>query len=190
MAKYALLNIHRLERVFDSVSRHVIWQTLKEYGIPPKIINIIKDMYQGSKAQIIHEGNLSESIQTRSGVRQGCILSLTLLLMVLERTMRRVIRKRKRGIQWDINNRLEDLDFADDICLLPQRFRDMEAKVEKLQEEVGNVGLKINSSKTKQMRVNCDHKNKLTVNDIEIEEVDTFLYLGSVVQKQVVRKKM
>ncbi|KAJ4445085.1 hypothetical protein ANN_06884 [Periplaneta americana] len=26
-----------------------------KYGIPPKIINIIKDMYQGSKAQIIHE---------------------------------------------------------------------------------------------------------------------------------------
>lgn len=138
-------------------------------------------MYQGSKAQIIHEGNLSEPIETKSGVRQGCILSPTLFLMVLDRTMRRVIVKRKRGIQWDINNRLEDLDFAD-ICLLAQRFRDMEAKVEKLQEEVVNVGLKINSSKTKQMRANCNNKNKVTVNDTEIG-VDTFLYLGSVVTK-------
>ncbi|KAJ4437184.1 hypothetical protein ANN_17319 [Periplaneta americana] len=60
----------------------------------------------------------------------------------------------------------------------------MEAKVEKLQEEVGNVGLKINPSKTKHMRVNCNNKNKWTVNDIEIEEVDNFLYLGSVVTKK------
>ncbi|KAJ4446892.1 hypothetical protein ANN_13593 [Periplaneta americana] len=95
--------------------------------------------------------------------------------------MRRVIVKRKRGIQWDINNRLEDLDFAD-ICLLVQRFRYMEAKVEKLQEEVVNVGLKINSSKTKQMRANCNNKNKVTVDDTDIG-VDTFLYLGSVVTK-------
>jgi hypothetical protein len=40
--------------------------------------------------------------------------------------------KRKRGLQWGLQDRLEDLDFADDICLLSQRYRDMEIKLVKL----------------------------------------------------------
>jgi hypothetical protein len=36
--------------------------------------------------------------------------------------------KRKRGIYWNFSERLEDLDFADDLCLLSQSFRDMNQK--------------------------------------------------------------
>jgi len=46
-------------------------------------------------------------------------------------------------------DRLEDLDFADDICLLAQRFRDMEDKLMRLQQEAIKTGLKINANKTK-----------------------------------------
>jgi glycosyltransferase A (GT-A) superfamily protein (DUF2064 family) len=52
---------------------------------------------------------------------------------------RRVIKKvkglRKRGIQWSMKERLKDLDLVDDICLLAQRFCDMEEKLKILKEE-------------------------------------------------------
>ena len=51
---------------------------LQEYGIPRKIIQIIKILYDGFKCKISHEGKLSDFIEVRNGVRQGCILSLTL----------------------------------------------------------------------------------------------------------------
>jgi hypothetical protein len=35
------------------------------------------------------------------------------------------------GILWGIRDRLEDLDFAEDICSMAQRFRDMEEKINK-----------------------------------------------------------
>jgi hypothetical protein len=72
------------EKAFDSINRRVIWQTLVEYQLPTKIINIIKEMYKGYECQILHEGKLTESIQVNSGVRQGCILSPTLFLLVLD----------------------------------------------------------------------------------------------------------
>jgi hypothetical protein len=40
---------------------------------------------------------------------------------------------------------LDDLDFADEICILAQRFKDMEAKLTKLKAEAQNIGMKINS---------------------------------------------
>ena len=67
---------------------------------------------------VIHEGKLTDSFEVISGVRQGCILSLTLLLLVLDSVMNKVIKGRKRGVQWRMMGRLEDPDFADGIYLL------------------------------------------------------------------------
>jgi hypothetical protein len=43
-----------------------------------------------------------------------------------------------------MKERLEDLDYADDICLLAQRFCDMEEKIKRMKEEAESTGLCIN----------------------------------------------
>jgi hypothetical protein len=68
---------------------------------------------------------------------------------------------RKKGIQWGLYDRLEELDFADDICLLAQSFRDMKAKLNDLKVEAQNTGMQINSQKTKEMRVNPKNRQVL-----------------------------
>jgi hypothetical protein len=50
----------------------------------------------------------------------------------------------KRGIRWGLTGRLDDLDYADDICLLSQSFKDMAEKIDNLQREATTAGLKIN----------------------------------------------
>jgi hypothetical protein len=87
----------------------------------------------------------------------------------------------KRWIQWSMNERLEDLDYADDICLLAQRFYDMEEKLKRLRLEAELAGLHININKTEGMRVNTSNIQKFRVVETEIEEVGSFVYLGSVV---------
>jgi hypothetical protein len=66
---------------------------------------------------------------------------------------------RKKGIQWGLYDRLQDLDFADDICLLAQIFKDVKAKLNDLKVEAQNTGMKINSQKTKEMRVHPKNKD-------------------------------
>jgi hypothetical protein len=73
-----------LKKAFDSVKTEVMWLTLQEYGIPRKIIQIIQILYNGFKCKISHEGRLSEFIEVRNGVRQGCILLPTLFLLILD----------------------------------------------------------------------------------------------------------
>ena len=90
---------------------------------------------------------------------------------------------RKRGIQWSMKERLEDLDYVDDICLLAQRFCDMEEKLKELKEEAQLDGLHINIHKTKGMRVNISNIQKFRLEETEIEEVGSFVYLGSVLSE-------
>ena len=59
----------------------------------------------------------------------------------------------QRAIRWTLTDRLEDLDYADDISLLAHTFNDIRTKLQRLHHETAKVGLKINISKTKEIRI-------------------------------------
>jgi hypothetical protein len=87
--------------------------------------------------------------------------------------MRRAF-KGKTGIKWCVFNQLEDLEFADDICLISHKFEHMQVKTKKLSQVASRVGLKINNNKTKYMTVNTLSNKNITVNSQAIEKVQQF----------------
>jgi hypothetical protein len=103
------------EKAFDSIDRDQIWIELNNYRIPSKLI---QESYKDYSCQFIQNGKLSSPIETGTGVKQGCILSPTICLIMMDSVMRRTTRHKRRGIQWDLTCKQEYLDFADDICLL------------------------------------------------------------------------
>jgi hypothetical protein len=52
--------------------------------------------------------------EVTTGVREECVSSPTLFLLVLDKIMNKIVESINRGIQWRMMERLEDLDFADD----------------------------------------------------------------------------
>ena len=56
------------QRAFDSLNRAWIWEELKVRGLPSKFMNTIKEGYEGFCCRVLHEGQLSDSIKTSSGV--------------------------------------------------------------------------------------------------------------------------
>jgi hypothetical protein len=137
------MNFIDFEKAFDSIHHHVLWKILKHYGIPQKIISIIQQLYDGFSCQVIHDGNLTEPFTVTTGIRQGCILSPLLFLMVID-WVSKTAYKEPKGIQWTLQTRLEDLDFADDICMLSHRYQDMQHQATSLEEIAKQTGLLIN----------------------------------------------
>ena len=84
---------------------------------------------QNFRCQVIHGGTLTEPFRETTGIRQGCLLSPLLFLVVLD-WMTKTAFNRPRGIQWKMIQRLEDLDFADDICMLSHRLQDANNQME------------------------------------------------------------
>jgi hypothetical protein len=76
------------EKAFDSVHQETMWRILKSYGIPGKVVSIIKSLYEGSECKVRHGGTESNKFTVKSGVQQGCILSPFLFLIVMDFVMK------------------------------------------------------------------------------------------------------
>ncbi len=60
----------------------------------------------------------------------------------------------RTGIQWTLTEQLEDLDFADDVCLISATHNQMQRKTEKLSVNASKLGMSVNIPKTKVLKVN------------------------------------
>ena len=78
------INFIDFETTFDSISREVLWRLLRHYGLPVKIVTIIRALYEGFSAQVVHNGQKTEPVSMRTRVRQGCLLSPLLFLVILD----------------------------------------------------------------------------------------------------------
>ena len=85
------------------------------------------------------------------------------------------------GLPWKIFQHLEDLDFADDICLLSEKKEHVQTKLNKVSQTAAMVGLKVNYNKTKILAINSERPISISLNNNQIEQVKAFNYLGSTV---------
>ena len=162
------INFIDYEKAFDSLDRNVLWVLMANYGIPSKIISLVKNMYEGTSCRILHEESLTESFSIKSGVRQGCLLSPFLFLLVVDWIMKETTTGSRNRIQWTLIEHLEDLDFADDLALLAHTHTQMQAKTTKLETISSKLGLKINTDKTKTIRINSSASEQIMINNLGV----------------------
>ena len=169
------------EKAFDSIDRGILWGIMGEYGIPSKLITMVKAMYEQSKCAVVDGSGSYDWFDARTGVKQGCCMSGFFFLLVIDWVMRRTIEGRRTGIRWQFANKLEDLDFADDVGLVASRLVDMQTKVENLNINGKKTGLNINLGKTVVMKWNVNPGIKIQLEGRGMEEVEKFVYLGATV---------
>ena len=181
----ATLYIHFVdfEKAFDSVHRVSLWTIMKKYGIPQKLIQMVKTLYQDFQCAVIDENETTDCFPVRTGVKQGCCMSGLLFLLIIDWVMRQTVEGERTGIRWNFTTMLEDLDFADDIALLSSTMNHIQRKTTNLEENAARVGLKLNARKCKILKSNSKSDANLTVSHSDVEEVDSFMYLGANVTK-------
>jgi hypothetical protein len=121
------------------VDRKWILKALEERGLPNKCIKLIQEGYNQFSCRVLHNGQLTTLSETKSGVRQGCLLSPLLFLVVLDKVLRGSLDGNARGMCWKLTGTLEDLDYAD-ICLLSHS----QSKLKNLCYELRKAGLETN----------------------------------------------
>ena len=169
------------EKAFDSIDRDTLWKIMKSYGIPDKFIAIVRAFYRNNRAAVLHGDSQSEMFEIKSGVKQGCVMSGFLFLLVIDWIMRRTVEGERTGIRWRMMDTLEDLDYADDIVLITESWRHAQQKLERLNSNGLRTGLKINKKKTESLRINAANNSAFKVGDEDIKDVESFTYLGATV---------
>ena len=174
------INFVDFEKAFDSVHRESLWKIMEVYGIPGKLIRMVKAIYEKSECAVISNGEESEWFEVKTGVKQGCVMSGFLFLLVIDWVMKRTT-KTSAGIRWNFTSKLEDLDFADDLALISSKQTDLQRKSSLLETTATQTGLKVNAKKTKVMRLNTKNTQKIKMQGEDLEEVESFTYLGGII---------
>ena len=67
-----------LRKAYNSVPRQALWMVLQKYGVPPVMVNLVKYLHDGMKAEVRIDGNVTPEIEVQNGLGQGSTIAPTL----------------------------------------------------------------------------------------------------------------
>ena len=178
------VNFVDYEKAFDSLDRETLWKIVRHYRVPMKLVNMIKNSYEGMSCRVIHDGQLTNNFEIRIGVRQGLLLSPFLFILAIDWIMKTETKGKRNGIPLKMLTPLDDLDFADDLALMSHSYRQMQDKTTYLARISAQVWLKINKKKTKNLILNTNCERPIMLEGEGLEEVESFRYPGSIVESR------
>ena len=73
-----------IEKAYDRVNRGMLCKVLEKIGLSNKVVNVIRSMYENTRAKYRLGSIETDWVLSERGVRQGCILSPTLFSLYTE----------------------------------------------------------------------------------------------------------
>ena len=185
------------KKAYDSVDREVLFNILVEFGIDAKTTAIIKQTLTGTHSKVKFMGEISKKFEIKTGVRQGDGLSPVLFNCVLEKTIREWEKDLERkGLLNQVHIggskngvMINCLAFADDLALLSRNTDTAIEQLNVLESQAEKAGLKISFDKTKYITNIRTAPRYLKTEHGKIERVDSFKYLGEIVQLKTNERK-
>ncbi|KAK3097138.1 hypothetical protein FSP39_006717 [Pinctada imbricata] len=178
------------KKAFDTVWRIGLWRKLQNTNIKGKIFKVIYNMYKDIKSCVRKNSECSEFFPCMTGVRQGENLSPFLFTIFLNDIKEFLTHQGMTGLEIIETKLKEELHlymkiflllYADDTVILADTPENLQLTLKAFERYCEHWKLKINVDKTKvlifEKRRNRTVRN-FFLNEIEIEVVDSYCYLG------------
>ena len=151
-------------------------------GFPMHIIDLIKKLYENQETTVRTTCGDTGWFKIGRGAPKGCIMSPTLYNIYAENIMREVLQNYDGGVKTG-DLRYSNLCFADDRTFICNSKSELLELLKLLTEISSRKGLLLKSKKTKIMYVDSNRVDieELMLGEEKIEEVDTFVHFGSVI---------
>ncbi|XP_076032454.1 uncharacterized protein LOC143020174 [Oratosquilla oratoria] len=161
------MTFYNLTKAFNSVIRSAFWKILSRFGWPDKYINIVRLFHDNMQATILCNGHMTDPIVVRTGVKQGCVIVLTLFSLILAAILHIIEDDLTLGVQltYRIDGKIfnikrlkatkkttttfvVELQYADD-TFVNSCIEDLQIIVNAFTRVYNRLGLNLNTSKTK-----------------------------------------
>jgi len=141
------------KKAYDSVRREVLHNVLIEFGIPMKLLRLIKMCLTETCSRVRVGKNLSDMFPVRNGFKLGDVLSQLLFNFALEYAIMRV-QVIQDGLK--LNDIHQLLVYADDVNIMGGSVHTVKENAEALIVASKETGLEVNADETKYMVMSGD----------------------------------
>ena len=162
---------------YDSINRNRLYAIMLDFGIPKKLVRLTKMTMTNTLSCVRTHFGTTDEFPTYEGLKQGDGLAPILFNIALEYAIRRLGINQTHSL-FEGNNQI--LAYADDVNIMSRDQNTAFDILRKLQESAKDVGLQINTEKTKYMEMKRTAPHSNTSVD-GIGAVDQFVYLGSTI---------
>ena len=193
-----------LTKAFDLVSREGLFQILPKIGCPPKLLSIIESFHNNMKGTVQFDGRLSDSLDIRSGVKQGCVLAPTLFGIFFSMLLKHAFDEATEGIYLHSRSDgklfnvarlraktkvekilIRDMLFADDAAVATHSEHQLQSLMDRFSQACKDFGLTMSLKKTNVLAQGAESQPKISVDNYELEAVNQFTYLGSTISSNI-----
>ena len=182
------------------VSTDGLFKIFPKIGCPPKLLSIIRSFHEDMKGNVAFDSSTSAAFNILSGVKQGCVLAPTLFGIFFAVMLKHAfgpaaegiyLRTRTDGKLFNLSRLraktkvqlrcLRDFLFADDAAVTAHSAKDLQQFMTRFSYACQNFGLTISLKKTQVMGQDVDSPPAISINDLELDVIHDFVYLGSAI---------
>lgn len=173
------------KKAFDTVPRHILFTKLNNAGIRGKMLRVIMDLFSSNRANVLIDDYLSPEFFINRGVLQGSKLGPILFNVFINDLLNELD---EAGLGAEIGPiRIPTLGFADDIVLISDCPKKLQALIDICQSWASRNGMAFNVSKCKVMVFNNPPKGvTFTLNNTKLKIVDSYKYLGAILSSKYI----
>ena len=153
------------------------WKIIKEMGIPDHLTCLMRNLVTGQEATVRTGHGTTDWFQIGKGVRQGCVLSPGLFNLYAEYIMENAGLEEAQAEIKIAGRNINNPRYADDTTLMAEREKELKSLLMKMKEKNEQVGLKLNTQKTKIMA--SDPITSWQIDGETMETVRDFIFVGS-----------
>lgn len=131
---------------FDHVQRNLLFYKLAQKGLSFKFLRMIRALYENTTTCVWNGDKVSESFETKYGIKQGCNISPLLFSLFIDDLQDVLL----GGIEF-AGVTIKLLLYADDIVLIAKNPAALQLMINRLEKYCDDWGLTVNLNKSKAM---------------------------------------
>ncbi len=180
-------NFLDLKKAFPSINRVASLKALLELGVPYELVQAFASTFSMNSCKLVINGLLTGALPVNKGTKEGGINSPPIFNSAYVTVLQRLNISIFPASPGDLDpNAVYYVVFADDLVLISANLTRLEEETNRLDSELGRLGMCINADKTKWMMflpisptyIPPRDSLRLFLGGVELELVQEFTYLG------------